>query len=48
MSTNTGLLIGFGLLGLLYFTAFDTEVKPNVSSKTKPVKPKNQPKKIIL
>ncbi len=48
MSTNTGLLVGFGLLGVLFFASFDTGVNAKDIPKTKPTKPKNQPKKIIL
>lgn len=48
MSTNTGLLVGFGLLGLFFLASFETGVTTKATEKTKPAKPKNQPKKIVL
>ncbi len=48
MSTNTGLLVSLGLLGILFFASFDTGVNEKITPKAKPTKPKNQPKKIIL
>mgnify|MGYP005845895041 CR=1 FL=1 len=48
MNNNIGLLVGFGLLATLYFVSGDTVSKNKKAKNSKPTKPKNQPKKIIL
>jgi hypothetical protein len=47
MNTNTGVLIGLGVLGVIIIASMSDETKPKTESKSKE-KPNVEPKKVQL